>query len=76
MPPKRKHTERRFHGDIENQDKVKKKCMKCGAIYYDVPGPFASPNPDKPQSGLCPKHRNTTMLNEDDFGVGMPGVEV
>lgn len=39
---------------LKKEDEVKKRCMKCGDIYYGAPGGFPKDrDPNKPEPGLC-----------------------
>lgn len=51
---------------------VEKKCLRCRKIYEGILG-----KGDSSKFGICPhcKTLQAYSFNEDDFGVGIPGVE-
>jgi len=73
---KETHIESQYHKDrqldhkdakLKRQQKVKKRCMRCGEIYQGPPGGFPkNRDPDLPEPGLCPLHSNTTAYDVDD----------
>ena len=68
---RRDRSKERKDSKLKKKDEVKKRCMRCGRLYYGPPGNFAkSRDPDLPEPGLC-GCSTTTFYGEEDFAGGV-----